>query len=225
MDDIIAIDGPAGSGKSTVAKLIAKKLSYSYIDTGAMYRALTFKAIRESIDLEDEDALVKLAKRTTIDIVSDKDGNLKVLLDSEDVTGLIRTPELTAKVFYAARTPGVRVEMVKIQRAIGARGKCVFEGRDITTVVFPESKYKFYLDADVKERAKRRHLELAVSGKKVSYEDTEKDVIERDNKDKTRKTAPLRRAEDAVYIDTTNMAINEVVDKIISRVKIILPGL
>lgn len=223
MDSIIAIDGPAGSGKSTVARLVAKKLSFTYVDTGAMYRALTLKAIREGINLQDENELANLAKRTALDITNDKNGNIKVLLDNEDVTGFIRTPELTAKVHYLASVGGVRKEMVKSQRKIGQRGRCVFEGRDITTVVFPESKYKFYIDASLKERTKRRYKELIEIGeinpKNKTLDDIEKDIKERDHKDKTRAVAPLRRTEDAVYIDTTNMGIEEMVDKICSYIK------
>lgn len=219
MDNIIAIDGPAGAGKSTVAKLIAKKLSFTYIDTGAMYRALTLKAIREGLSLEDEDALVDLAKRTSLDIVNDKDKTLKVMLDGENVASLIRTLELTAKVFYLAKVEGVRKEMVKLQRKIGSRGKCIFEGRDITTAVFPKSKYKFYLDAKPEERTRRRHKELIELGQDIKYEDVEKDVKVRDERDKTRKIGPLRLSQDAVYIDTTNMSLEAVVNKVSSYIK------
>src|SRR3989338_5720232 len=144
-DNIIAVDGPAGSGKSTIAKLLAKRLSYTYIDTGAMYRALTLKALRENINLKDGNALIDAAEKTNLDITNDKNGSLKVFLEGEDVTGLIRTPELTEKVSYLAKVEGVRKQMVKLQRKIGKRGNCVIEGRDITTVVFPRAKYKFYL--------------------------------------------------------------------------------
>lgn len=219
MDNIIAIDGPAGSGKSTVAKLVAKRLSYAYIDTGAMYRAITLKAIREGVNLDDANALGELARRTALDIVNDKDGNLKVLLDGEDVTHLIRTAEVTAKVHHLAKAEGVRSEMVKLQRKIGKRGKCVFEGRDITTVVFAETKYKFYLDASPKERAGRRYKELLESGQKVSCLGVEKDIEERDQKDRTRNIGPLRRTIDAIYVDTTDMSIEEVVKEVCSYIK------
>ena len=219
MDDIIAIDGPAGSGKSTVAGLVAGRLSFTYIDTGAMYRALTLKALREGVDLGDENALVGLAQRTELDIANDEKGELKVLLDNEDVAHLIRTPELTAKVSYLAKVKGVRKEMVKLQRKIGKRGKCVFEGRDITTVVFPETKHKFYLDASLKERAKRRHKELIEGQKGPALKDIEKDIEIRDHKDKTRSAGPLRKADNAIYIDTTDMSIEEVVNKVCSSIK------
>ena len=215
MDDIVPIDGPAGSGKSTVAKLAARKLSFTYVDTGAMYRAVTLKAIREGINLEDKSALIALAQHVELDITNDKKGELKVFLNNEDVTGLIRTPELTAKVAYIARVKDVRKEMVHLQQRIGKRGKCIFEGRDITTVVFPQAKYKFYLDANLKERAKRRHKDL----KDVMLEDVEKDIAIRDHHDKTRQAGPLRRADDALYIDTTELSIEEVVDKVCSYIK------
>ncbi|UCH12931.1 MAG: (d)CMP kinase [Candidatus Omnitrophota bacterium] len=223
LDSIIAIDGPAGSGKSTVARLVAKKLSFTYVDTGAMYRALTLKAIREGINLQDENELANLAKRTALDVTNDKNGNIKVLLDNEDVAGFIRTPELTAKVHYLAGVGRVRKKMVKSQRKIGQRGRCVFEGRDITTVVFPESKYKFYIDASLKERTNRRYKELIETGE-INPEDKTLDEIEtdirvRDSKDKTRDIAPLRRAEDAIYIDTTDMAIEEVINEVCSYIK------
>lgn len=219
MDDIVAIDGPAGSGKSTVARLVAKRLSFTYIDTGAMYRALTLKAIRKGMNLQNENALVSLAKRTILDIVNDKDGNLKVLLDNEDVAHLIRTPELTASVSYLARVEGVRKKMVKLQQRIGKRGKCVFEGRDITTAVFPKANYKFYLDAGLEERANRRYKDLLKLGVKASHADVEKDIEVRDHKDKTRSAGPLRKASDAIYIDTTTIGIEEVVDKVCFYIK------
>ncbi len=229
-DNIIAIDGPAGSGKSTIARLVAKRLSYTYVDTGAMYRALTLKALRKNIDLSDEAALAKLANETALDIVNDKDGSLKVLLDGEDVTHLIRTPQLTEKVFYVARTEPVRKRMVALQRKIGDRGNCVIEGRDITTVVFPNTKYKFYLDAGIQERANRRHKELLgekgqtlqeeIREQGLTLKSVEEDIKARDYKDKTRPVGPLRRADDAFYLDTTEMSIEEVVAAVCSRIKV-----
>lgn len=214
MDNIIAIDGPAGSGKSTVARLLAERLGYIYVDTGAMYRALTLKALRENLDLNDQAKLTALAKETEIDISDDQSGRIKVILDNEEVTSLIRTPELTNSVSYLAKVKGVREKMVEAQRRIGRRRKCVFEGRDIGTVVFPEAKYKFYLDAEFPERVRRRHKELLEQGGHLSYEETEKDLKVRDHRDMNREIAPLKKAEDAVYIDTTAMDIEEVVDKL-----------
>lgn len=215
---VIAIDGPAGSGKSTVSKAIAKKLDLLYIDTGAMYRALTLKAMRANLDLQDEPALTKLARSTAIDLKHDG-GTLKVLLDGADVAALIRTPELTNNVKHIARVPGVREEMVKQQRKIGEKSGAVLEGRDIGTVVFPEADYKFYLDAHVDERAKRRHKELVGMGQKVELEEIKNDVLVRDESDMKRDVGALMKAPDAILIDTTDLSINEVVEKILSYIK------
>jgi cytidylate kinase len=216
---LIAIDGPAGSGKSTVSKMIAKRLGLLYIDTGAMYRALTLKAMRNKMDLKNESALVKLAHSTRIDLEASAGEALKVTLDGEDVTGLIRTPELTNNVKYIARVPDVRSEMVRLQRAIGERSGAVLEGRDIGTVVFPDAKYKFYLDADVEERARRRHKELMESGQSIGLEDIKKDVVVRDESDMKRSVGALKRSPDAMLVDTTSLTIGEVVEKIISYIR------
>lgn len=213
---IIAIDGPAGSGKSTVSKLVAKKLDLLYIDTGAMYRALTLKAMREKLSLEDEDALVKLAHSTRIDL--EPGSSLKVMLDGEDVAHLIRTPELTNNVKYIARVPGVREEMVRLQRSIGQRRGAVLEGRDIGTVVFPNADYKFYLDADTEERANRRFKELAEGGASVTLDDIKKDVQARDESDMNRSVGALKKAKDAIAIDTTDLSIDGVVEKLLSYI-------
>lgn len=217
---VIAIDGPAGSGKSTVSKMIAKRLGLLYIDTGAMYRALTLKAMRKKMDLKDEAGLVKLAHSTKIDlqVPGGAGATLKVTLDGEDVTHLIRTPELTNNVKYIARVPDVRGEMVKLQRAIGEKSGAVLEGRDIGTVVFPDATYKFYLDADVEERSRRRHKELMESGQKVGLEEIKKDVVVRDESDMKRSVGALKRAPDAILVDTTSLTIDEVAEKIISYI-------
>ena len=215
---IVAIDGPAGSGKSTVSKLLAKRLNLLYIDTGAMYRALTLKAMRQGLDLEDEDALIELARSAKIDL-GGASGSLKVFLDGEDVSALIRTPELTNNVRFIARVPGVRSEMVKLQRLIGARSNAVLEGRDIGTVVFPDAKFKFYLDADVEERAKRRHKELLESDRKLALGDIREDVVKRDESDMKRQVGALKKAEDAVLVDTTDLSIEEVVNRLLSYIK------
>ncbi len=214
---VIAIDGPAGSGKSTVSKLVAKRLSLPYIDTGAMYRALTLKAMRSGADLEDEGGLVELAKSTDIEL-GYKDGKQIVLLDGEDVAGLIRTAELTNKVKYIARVPGVRHEMVRMQRRTGEKSGAVMEGRDITTVVFPDADYKFYLDADPEERARRRFKELKESGSPVTLEEIIKDVVARDESDMKRSVGALKVADDAIVIDTTDLSIDGVVDKVLAHI-------
>lgn len=220
MDNIVAIDGPAGSGKSTVAKLLATKIGYNYIDTGAMYRGLTLKAIREGVDLNDEQALTLLAESTELDITDSKSGGIKVMLDGKDVAGLIRTPELTKHVAYVAKVKGVREKMVGCQRSIAARNRCVFEGRDIGTVVFPNAMYKFYIDAELSERVARRCKEMQANGIETSYDELAKDLRIRDHKDMSREIGPLKKAEDAIYIDTTNLSINEVVEKLAGYIKI-----
>ncbi|MBU0881629.1 MAG: (d)CMP kinase [Candidatus Omnitrophica bacterium] len=215
---IVAIDGPAGSGKSTVSKLIAEKLGLVYIDTGSMYRALTLKAMRLKIDLEDGEALTELARSTKIDLLK-VSSSLKVLLDGEDVSGLIRTPELTNNVKFIARVSGVRQEMVNLQRVIGGRSSAVLEGRDIGTVVFPEAMFKFYLDADVEERSRRRYKELSAVDQRASLNDIKHDVVNRDESDIKRDVGALKRASDAVFVDTTDLSIEEVVERLLSYIK------
>ncbi len=214
-EPIIAIDGPAGSGKSTASRLVAEKLDYLYLDTGAMYRALTWKAIRENSDLTNEKNLVELAKKTTIKLTKDR----KVFVDGTDVTVPIRDPELTKRVYYIARVPGVRECMVALQREIGKAGGVVVEGRDITTVVFPDAKTKIYLDASVAERVGRRHKELKDRGYSAEVDEVEKELHSRDEEDRGRKIAPLRIAKNAVVIDTTHMDIDRVVETILDHVK------
>ena len=217
---IIAIDGPAGSGKSTVSKEVARKLDILYVDTGAMYRALTLKALDKNLDLFDADALVSLAKNTDIELIFDNENKFAVLLDGKDVSARIRTPELTKNIRFIAGVPGVRKEMVKLQRKAARKGKgAVLEGRDIGTVVFPDADKKFYLDADFQERTKRRHDELVHGGQKIDLADIKKDVEFRDKNDMERKIGPLKKAEDAIVIDTTKMSIEQVAEKIIECLK------
>ncbi|MDD5496035.1 MAG: (d)CMP kinase [Candidatus Omnitrophica bacterium] len=214
---VIAIDGPAGSGKSTISKIMAKRLKVLYVDTGAMYRALTLKAMREKLDLEDEPALVRLARFAKIDLV--EGSSLKVFLDGEDVSDRIRTSEVTGKVKYIARVSGVRKEMVRLQRAIGRKTSAVLEGRDIGTVVFPDADYKFYLDADLKERAKRRHKELIEMGHDSNVNSVKEDIMVRDESDMQRDVGALKQAKDAIFVDTTHLTIDEVVEKMMSYIK------
>jgi cytidylate kinase len=209
---VIVIDGPAGAGKSTVAKSLAKKLGVAFMDTGAMYRALTVKAMRLKVSFEDEAGLVKLAHDTHIDLVNEPGKPLKVLLDGEDVSEAIRSVEVTNNTFYVARTPDVRHVMVEWQRKMGAKQPMVGDGRDLGTVVFPDAQFKFYLDADFKVRCQRRIDELKAKGQTVDEPALMKDLADRDQKDFTRKVGPLKKADDAIIIDSTYMTIDQVVD-------------
>ncbi len=213
MSYIVAIDGPAGAGKSTVAKRLAEILNCAYLDTGAMYRALTLKALRQKVNLEDEDALVNLARETTICLRHDPVKGGRVFLDGEDVSEEIRTPEVTNQTFYIARAPRVRQIMVEWQREIGETQDIVAEGRDVTTVVFPEASYKFYLDADLKERSRRRLLELKAKGMEMPEERMEDEIRQRDQRDFSRPVGPLKRSADAIVIDSTGLSVDEVVAK------------
>ena len=214
----IAIDGPAGSGKSSVSKIIAKRLRLLYVDTGAMYRALTLKAIKNGIDLEEETALLVLAHNTGIELIPQEKGTV-VLLDGEDVTEKIRGTDVTNNVFYLARAEVVRECMKKLQRKIAEKGDVVMEGRDITTVILPDADYKFYLDASFEERVKRRRKELEQNGRQVVESGLSKDIKMRDKKDLTRRIAPLRKAEDAIVIDSTGMSLEEEAETVISYIK------
>ena len=207
---VITIDGPAGSGKSTVAKALAERLGYRYLDTGAMYRALALAAIRCGVDLSKEDELENALKDSRIELKNDG-GNLKVFIDGEDVTEDIRRPEVTEKVFYIAESPALRAMMRKAQRAFAEKAPTVAEGRDMGTVVFPDAAIKFYLDAAEDERARRRLKDLQGKGIEASFEKVLSDIRERDKKDLTRTIAPLRKAETAIYVDSTEMTKEETV--------------
>ena len=219
MADIVTIDGPAGAGKSTVAKALAKKLGVAFMDTGAMYRALTVKALRRKMNLEDEAALVALAKETRIDLINEPGKPSKVLLDGEDVSEAIRSVEVTNNTFYVARTPDVRHVMVEWQRIMGAKQPMVGDGRDLGTVVFPTAKFKFYLDADFDVRCQRRIDELKAKGQGVDEVALKKDLADRDQKDFSRKVGPLKKADDAIIIDSTNMTIDGVVEHLFTYIK------
>jgi cytidylate kinase len=216
---VITIDGPAGAGKSTVAQEIARRLGIFFLDTGAMYRALTLKALRQGVDLEDEGQLVEAVRRTKIEFGRYPGGKIKVLLDGKDVTEEIRTPEVTNKTFYIARDPRVRAIVVDWQRDIGAKKSVVAEGRDVGTVVFPQATHKFYLDADFEERSRRRIKELREKGQAVDADNLKKDLEERDRKDLTRSVGPLKRAEDAVVIDSTHLCADEVVEEMLKYIE------
>lgn len=215
---IIAVDGPAGAGKSTIARLVAKRMNFLYIDTGAMYRALTLKALRKTVDISNAVQLTRLAKNTRIDLENNPDGSIRVLLDNEDVSIDIRKPEITRFVSDVAKVEGVRKEMLHLQRRFGLRSSSVLDGRDIGTVVFPNADKKFFLDAEFKERVSRRHKELRESRQAVTAKEVENDLKNRDTIDSSRKCAPLKRAPDALYVDTTKMTIEEVVEKILKEI-------
>ena len=215
---IIAIDGPAGAGKSTVAKLLAQKLGFLYIDTGAMYRALTLKVIDSGVVTNDTARIIELAHNTSIDLINNPDNTLKVLLDEKDVSKEIRELRITKYVSDIARIKEVRDVMVNLQRRLGNMSDSVLDGRDIGTVVFPDAHRKFYVDANFKVRALRRYKELNEAGQVVSLEEIENDVLNRDTIDSTREVGPLKRAKDATYVDTTNMTIQEVVDMLLTHI-------
>jgi cytidylate kinase len=213
----IAIDGPAAAGKSTVAKMIAKRLSYIYIDTGAMYRALTYRALQQGIALDDEQALISLLKDTYIELRTSPKGQL-VLVNGEDVTNIIRGEEVTNAVSHVAKHPLVREEMVARQRDLAKNGGVVMDGRDIGTHVLPNAEVKIFLKASVEERAKRRHAENIARGFPSDLETLKEEIARRDRIDSEREVAPLKKAEDAVEIDTTSLSVEEVVERIMEIV-------
>ncbi len=215
---IIAVDGPAGAGKSTVARIIAKELGFLYIDTGAMYRALTLKVLDTKVAIGDTAGIIEVARNTNISLRNNLDGSLGVFLDKRDVTKEIRQPRITRFVSDIAKIKGVREIMLGLQRKAGKAGDAVLDGRDIGTVVFPDAEKKFYIDADFKERVNRRYKELKESGQQVTLGGIEADLRNRDSIDSTREFAPLKKADDALYIDTTDMTIEEVVEKVLGYI-------
>jgi len=219
-DLIITIDGPAASGKSTVARLLARKLGASFLDTGAMYRAVTLAAMRAGVDLNDEQKLLDITQTCKFQF-SIKAGKMTVHIDNTDVTGQIRSPEVTANARYIAAAPRVREKLVQMQRQFASdRHKIVTEGRDQGTVVFGNADIKFYLTADSPERARRRQAELRDKGAAVeSLEQIQKAIEQRDKSDENRTVGPLKPAEDAIIVDTTNMSIEQVVEKLAYHVK------
>ncbi|MFH1578015.1 MAG: (d)CMP kinase [Candidatus Omnitrophota bacterium] len=215
---IIAIDGPAGAGKSTVARWLAKELGFVYIDTGAMYRALTLKALEISLNLEDAASLVKMSEDTELDISNKPDGSIMICLDGRDVSRAIRSPRITQYVSDIAKIKGVRSTMLQLQRALGRANDSVLDGRDIGTVVFPDADKKFYIDAKFNERVRRRFKELERAGVKITKGAVSADLKNRDSIDSTRSYAPLKKADDAICIDTTNMTIGEVVKMMLKEI-------
>lgn len=214
----IAIDGPAGAGKSTVAKLLAKQLNVIYLDTGAMYRAVALKAIEQGMDVSDTDALSVLLEDTDIDI-SYVDEQQHVLLDGHDVTDIIRTPEVSDGASKVAAIPAVRLKLVELQRRIARMHDVVMDGRDIGTFVLPNADVKFYLTASIEERARRRLEEMCAKGYEHSLDDVKDDIKARDKNDSEREFAPLRKADDAILIDSTDKTVDEVVEEMLSFIR------
>jgi len=205
---IIAIDGPAASGKSTTAQLLAKKLGYLYIDTGAMYRACALKAKKMGIDINDEESIRNLLDFIDIRIENDNSKN-RILLDGEDVSEDIRADDISSLASAISAIPAVRYKMVELQRKMGEKGSVILDGRDIGTFVFPDAEVKFFLTASPEIRAKRRWLELQQKGIDKDFSEVLADLVKRDNNDSQRALAPLKKAEDAIEIDTSNMTIEE----------------
>lgn len=214
MSKNIAIDGPAGAGKSTIAKLIAKKLGYIYVDTGAMYRAMALFLIRRNISPDDTERLEAACEEAEISIAFEN-GMQVVLLFDENVNGLIRTEEVSQMASKSSVNAKVRKKLVALQQSLAAKSDVVMDGRDIGTVVLPDAFLKIFLTASSEERAKRRYKELSDKGVDCNYDEILKDIVERDHRDTTRDNSPLVQAEDAIYLDSSDLSIEEVADKVI----------
>ncbi|WP_301109969.1 (d)CMP kinase [Sporosarcina sp.] len=210
----IAIDGPAAAGKSTIAKLVAKKLGYTYIDTGAMYRAITYKVIQSSVDPHEEEEVAKLIGRSEIELEQGNEAQ-KVLLDGADVSEAIRSHEVTSQVSAIAALPSVRQLLMEKQQNLAKDRSVVMDGRDIGTTVLPDAELKIFMTASVEERAQRRLLEEQLRGMKSDYETLKREITERDKADSERKISPLKKAKDAIIIDTTGKTIEEVTNMIV----------
>ena len=216
---VIAIDGPAGSGKSTVAKIVAEKLRFRYIDTGSMYRAIAWKSLLKNVDLSNEEMVAEIAHNVGIDLVPEEDGQ-SVFVDGENATNQLKQEKISRAAAVVAAQPMIREIMTKKQRELGNREDVVMDGRDIGTVVFPQAEKKFFLDAEPKERGRRRFDELKTKNQEANLDLATiiEQVEQRDHEDRTRKIAPLRQADDAISIDTTHLDISQVVDQVMKEI-------
>lgn len=214
----IAIDGPAGAGKSTIAKMAAKKLDFIYVDTGAMYRAMALYFLRREIDAKDEKKIAEACEHINVTIAY-QEGEQQVLLNGENVNAFIRTEEVSMMTSNTSKYPAVREKLLYLQRELAAANNVIMDGRDIGTCVLPDAELKIYLTASASERAKRRYLEQKERGVESDLAQIERDIIARDEQDMNREIAPLKQAEDAIYLDTSDMTIEEVVTKIVSLVQ------
>ena len=209
----IAIDGPAGAGKSTIAKLAAKELGFIYIDTGAMYRTIALYLLREHVDCEDEQALSDALRSIEVEI-SYTDGVQQLILNGENVTDLIRTEEVSQMASISSAKPQVRQKLLQLQRTAAKKYDVIMDGRDIGTVILPDAQLKIYLTASIEERARRRYMEMQEKGIECDLHEIEADIAERDERDMNREVSPLKQAEDAVLIDSSHMTITDVCEKI-----------
>ena len=210
----IAIDGPSGAGKSTIAKAVAERLCIDYIDTGAMYRAIGYKMKKNGISADESVKLAAMLENTDIDFVAGD-----IILDGNIVNDKIRTPDISKRASVCSALPSVREKLVAIQRNMGRKKSVIMDGRDIGSNVFPDAEFKFFLTASAEERAERRHRELVEKGQSVSFDEVLEDIKQRDDRDMTRRLNPLRKAEDALEIDTTGLSIEDVTDKIIKEIE------
>jgi len=214
---LITIDGPAGAGKTTVSRILAQRLGFRYVDTGALYRGVALAALAATIDIADDHGLEKMLKSLTIEFVV-RDGVTRLMLNEQDVTDKIRSPEITMAASAVSARPVVRQHLLTVQHALGSQKKAVFEGRDMGTVVFPDADLKFYLDASVEVRAMRRFNELKGQNRQ-SISQVEADIRRRDKNDTTRAVAPLRAAEDAIVIDASDLSAERVVEEMLTHVQ------
>jgi cytidylate kinase len=218
LTEVVAIDGPAGAGKSSVAKRVAEALEYDFLDTGAMYRAVTWAALDRGVDLDEPDAVIAVAEVMELDLTK-VDGNLRVCVDGTDVSDDIRTTHVTENIYRIDQMAQVRAILVDLQRGYAARGPIVAEGRDMGTVVFPNAQCKIFLDASLEERVRRRAEQLEQQGEPVDLDTLRAQIHTRDEKGRTRAVSPLRQAEDAVLLDTTGKTLDEVVDLIVTHAR------